>query len=154
MNGLSCLWSSGVRRTWRVNMKFNNEMGGVNLTSLYDPACATPTGCGRGNRSQCRDTCGAGYDRNASSLECVHTCSPGACVIEGVCVIYDGRCPDSTQNLITTAVIIALIVIASCITFCAVILTAILAALACIARYRRKKKVVNEHVPDVVKNYR
>ena len=73
------------------------------------------------------------------------TCSPGACVIEGVCVIYDGRCPDNTQNLITTAVI-ALIVIASCIKFCAVILTAIL---ACTARCRRKKKVIHEHVPDV-----
>ena len=155
-------WGEKPTGTWRVNTEFSNEMGGVNLTSmsitLYilqetpedinqqcDPACATPTGCGRGNGSQYCDTCGAGYDRNASSLECVRTCSPGACVIEGVCVFYNGRCPDSTQDLITTAVIAVIIVIG--ITFCAVILTAVLAA--CIAKCRRKKIVVHEHAFDV-----
>jgi hypothetical protein len=133
-------WGERPNGTWRVIVEYEGETGGVEVTYMdltfyalsekpknvvdkCDPACATPTGCSYGNSSIYCDECGEGYSRNVTTLECVRACAPGSCLIEGVCVFYNGTCPPSAVFQYLTVVIIvasilALVLIAVCICIC------------------------------------
>jgi hypothetical protein len=134
-------WGEDPTGVWTARMNFDNDNGGgaaltymaltlhytsnkpVNVRATCDPACATPTGCSYGNSSIYCDECGEGYSRNVTTLECVRACAPGSCLIEGVCVFYNGTCPPSAVFQYLTVVIIvasilALVLIAVCICIC------------------------------------
>lgn len=103
-------WGEDPVGTWQIKMSFSSSTGSAQLSSLSvqfiginqkpinvvdkcDSACATPTGCSYGNGSQYCDSCSSGYYRNVTTLQCVRSCTPGACIIEGACVFYNGTCP-------------------------------------------------------------
>ena len=108
-------WGEDPVGNWNLFFTFDTESGNAviqyiavtlhgiqkkpqDLTSSCDPLCKKPTGCSSGGGSDKCDSCREGYYRNATTMECVESCSTGACVLEGVCVFYNGTCPKFTSE--------------------------------------------------------
>lgn len=104
------------------------------IVSDCSPACASRTGCSYGNGTQYCDLCGSGYHRNATTQECVTSCSHGSCLIENTCVFYDGRCPGS--GLTETEIII---IVSVCFVAVVFVIVCIVCCVCCLCSSRGKK---------------
>ena len=108
-------WAENPIGNWSFSFTFDSQDGyavlqyaAVSLYGIYnkptdipescDPSCKRPMGCSAGNDSTHCDRCGDIYYRNVSTMKCVQSCSPGACVLAGTCLFYDGTCPSFAET--------------------------------------------------------
>ena len=153
-------WGENPIGNWTVEMSFDSDTDRASLESmnlvLYaiqnkpedivgqcDPACATPTGCSYGNGSQYCDGCGNGYYRNASTMECVRSCSPGACIIEDTCVFYNGSCPQINTSGLTSKDIIIIAVVSSILGIACFVLLCVCVVLCCTCCPKKKYRQIS-----------
>lgn len=120
------------------------------IPSSCDPLCNTPTGCSAGGGSIYCDKCQEGYYRNSSTMECVKSCSPGACILRGTCVIYNGTCPKFSDRNNSTKQ--SLIIIGVCASFLTVLLACVILCCMFFKHFRRKKtqkcSIINDSTPE------
>ena len=121
-----------------------------------DPSCDTPTGCSAGNGSQYCDACGSGLFRNSTTMECVKTCSPNACVIEDICVFYNGTCPrTSSKNALTTSEIIitaALSGLIALLLLCFLVIIICVVCVKCGRKHKGRTQLINEVITEDTEN--
>lgn len=148
-------WGEDPSGDWTITTSFSSDSGSADITymsltfygindkpqdivSSCDSACASSTGCSFGNGSKYCDSCGDGYYRNSSTLECVRSCESGACVVANTCVFYDGKCPDSSLSETDIIIIsVACFLFVVCVILCIVCVCCCCCCCPTSKRYRR-----------------
>lgn len=109
-------WGENPNGNWTLEFSFDSNGGNAILEYLSvtvygvdetpssipdgpcDQSCRTTTGCSSVEGSEYCDSCGKEYYRNVSTMECVRSCSTGACILEGTCVDYNSTTCPSINN--------------------------------------------------------
>ena len=132
-------WGEDPTGVWTVSIEFNSSEGSAIVTSLDATLRGVPTtpasvaslgtcnafcarGCSNGTGSQYCDKCARGYYRNLTTFECMDSCS--ACIIEDVCVFYDGSCPKYSFNPLSPPIDTNLIIASVCAAVAAILFVA------------------------------
>ena len=156
-------WAENPTGNWTLLFTFDSNAGNAILqyvaVSLYgirnkpkdipsscNPSCKQPTGCSSGGDSIHCDRCGDNYYRNASTMECVRSCSPGACILAGTCLFYNGTCPKfaKTNSTRHDIIIIGTCVGIGIIIACIMIIVVIIWLKSCKQSTKRKHTIIND----------
>ena len=68
----------------------------------------------------------------------MRSCSPGACIIEGTCVFYNGSCPQINTSGLTSKDIIIIAVVSSIIGIACLVLMCVCVVLCCTCCPKKK----------------